>query len=78
MRVPLGKGGIGSEGVLLQKKSGGKEGFVVLDGGVGAGGLILPSQISGKDLIGAYIVIDDLRLLAFTFTWGLLCRCHGT
>ena len=64
--MPLGKGGIDSEGVLLQR-SDGNEGFVVL-----------PSQISGKDLIGAYIVIDALRLLAFTFTWGLLCRCHGT
>ena len=77
VRVPLGKGGIGSENVLLQKKSDGKEGFVVLEGGVG-GGLVLPSQISAKDLIGVYIVIDALSLLAFTFTWGLLCRCHGT
>ena len=40
VRVPLRKGGIGSEGVLLQKKSDGKEDFVVLDGGVG-GGLVL-------------------------------------
>ena len=61
----------------MQKKSDEKEGFVVLEGGVG-GGIVLPSQISAKDLIGAYIVIDALRLLAFTFSRGLLCRCHAT
>ena len=75
--MPLGKGGIGSEAVLLQKKSDGKGGFVVLEGGVG-GGLVVPSQISAKNLIGAYVVKDYFRLLAFTFTWGLLCICHAT
>ena len=51
MCVPLGKRGISSGKVLLQKTSDGKEGYDVLAGGAG-GGLVLPSQISAKDLNG--------------------------
>jgi len=51
VRVPLGKRGINSGNVLLQKISDGKEGYVVLEGGAG-GGLVLPGQISAKDLNG--------------------------
>ena len=74
VRVPLGKGGVGSENVLLQTTSDGKEGYVILEGGTG-GGLVLPSQISAKDLTGAYTLI---AAIGSTFTWGLFCRCLGT
>jgi alpha-mannosidase len=65
VRVPLGEGGISSQNVLLQKTGDGKEAYVVLEGGVG-GGLVLPSQISAKDLNGAYTFIAAISLVDFS------------
>ena len=76
VRVPLGEGGISAGNVLLQKTSDGKEAYVVLEGGAGSG-LVLPSQISTKDLIGAYSIPLQLLSLWLTST-RFLCRCHGT
>jgi alpha-mannosidase len=77
VRVPLGERGISSGNVLLQKTSDGKEGYVVLECGAG-GGLVLPSQIGAKDLNGTQTPIATIVFLWFTFTRGLLRRCHGT
>jgi alpha-mannosidase len=52
VRVPLGEKGTISGSALVQTTGGGKEGYIVLEGGAG-GGLVLPSQIGANDLIGA-------------------------
>ena len=76
VRVPLGKAGISSEDVLLQKTSDGKEGYVVLEGGVG-GGLVLPSQISAKDLIGGYTNIVAIGSLSLTYNCTVDVTVHS-